>query len=457
MRVALVTILLWALHAAPTPAKDADPLETAIRSVLGKREGTVNVTVGMGNLPPAMKAQKGRLLKLVDALKRVLGDRVRVRHLDLTTPKGRVEARKLGLEPVVFATPVDDEIDETEGWMGLRVEVGAHEPFVFPVLAPEDDHANIAYEVLREIDLQTNPPAMGFTTPEEEAWKAEDFGGLFKPATASSIGLDKPVPKALQALVVVAPRDLSTNAVYHLEQYLLGGGRVVVLLNPLPGPSLFGEKPARVESGLRPWLKHLGVDVGQHGVGDQDNLGVFISNSQVVRFPYWPIVQMRTNDIAGAERYREMVLLRWPVSVSVDSSRIAKWRGVATTLATTSARGFLQPDLMKLRSEAVPETKRAPIPVAMSLRGTFTGMHAKAPEGVSTVAHRTQGRGHLIVIGDASTALKTWFVTRESSQAIRLLAQLNGESGLGLLRFLRTKLGTLMAPDELRALLGSGR
>lgn len=80
------------------------------------------------------------------------------------------------------------------------------------------------------------------------------------------------VPSNVDVLVVLKPRDLGERAVYHLDQYLMRGGRVIVCAgNYSIELDQMGIRAIPRDSGLEDWLAHFGVSVPMKLVLDERN------------------------------------------------------------------------------------------------------------------------------------------------------------------------------------------
>ncbi|HXV76074.1 MAG TPA: Gldg family protein [Candidatus Polarisedimenticolaceae bacterium] len=88
-----------------------------------------------------------------------------------------------------------------------------------------------------------------------------------------SVDLTGSVPTDVDVLVVLKPKAFDENEVFHLDQYLMRGGRVILCAaryEPQFSPSS-GLTVTPVDTGLEDWLAHFGVRIPQTLVLDDQN------------------------------------------------------------------------------------------------------------------------------------------------------------------------------------------
>jgi len=137
--------------------------------------------------------------------------------------------------------------------------------------------------------------------PPAEKWVFLDE--LEKTVTVENLPLTtEEIPDDLSLLIVLHPRGFSSRLKYAIDQYVLRGGRLVVLLDPnaridMTSPeNRFGQQP-QLASDLPELLKAWGVDynstkvVGDHMYGTQVNTG-----QGVMSFPMWMTFRSKSLD-----------------------------------------------------------------------------------------------------------------------------------------------------------------
>ncbi len=253
------------------------------------------------------------------------------------------------------------------------------------------------------------------------------------------------VPEGVDVLLLVAPQGLGEKELFAIDQYLMRGGAVVVLLTHYNlGLDNQGELALMpIEGRLNDLLAHYGVQTDTPVVMDVQNQlfvvpytryvqGQMIQDLLVKPYPYLIDVRaeaMASNHLAVAGL--PAVSLAWSSPLTVTAE--AQSRLQVTTLLHSSrkswlGKGFsitpnytLYPDL----GFAVPEATQ-PFTLAVSLQGSFTSYFADRPaplEASDTVTPTapltvSPDSARLVVIGSSE------FV---SDVVLRFATQLNGD------------------------------
>lgn len=227
----------------------------------------------------------------------------------------------------------------------------------------------------------TQAPQFNFMNPRQPTDQftvlASALEEVYGTGLRRSVDLEQPVDEKLGTLVVLAPRDWSEKKVFHLEQFLLRGGRVFLLMNPVDIDVAFGQRVPPRSSGLETWLKSIGVEVAPGVLVDFDPKGhgaAITGQGDFTRFEYWIRLQSenldRTNpglkDLDGTPLY-------FASEIVVDPKASEEAGRTVTTLATTSASGYRRGDAMGLNRRETKEGKAlGKHPVMVALQGTFT-------------------------------------------------------------------------------------
>lgn len=164
------------------------------------------------------------------------------------------------------------------------------------------------------------------------------------------------IPAGIDVLLVIHPAEISAKAMYAIDQFALGGGRVVAMVDPLSeaaerslGP---GAKPVPATSGLKPLFDAWGVDMAEDkAVGDMTtarrvNAGTE-SRPQAVEYPIWQILRpanFSTTDLIA--NGIEVMQLTSPGALSAKEGATTSF----TPLIQTSARADLV-DVEKIKGK----------------------------------------------------------------------------------------------------------
>jgi len=144
------------------------------------------------------------------------------------------------------------------------------------------------------------------TQSMREPWVVyEQLGQMFDieeiPAQATEL------PEALDVLVLVHPRDLDSALLYSVEQFVLGGGRLIVFLDPLAESDRGdpNDPMARMQAGsssdLGPLLEAWGVTYDPaRALGDLQ-YGVSSGGRRIISILSVPAAGMNASDIVSAD------------------------------------------------------------------------------------------------------------------------------------------------------------
>ncbi len=383
--------------------------------------GSRQILVGLGdpatikvfwhNVPEAAEGQRRDIEALLDEMEAVAGSRLNVRWIDLDSEDGQREAEDAGIQKVAVTAAREGEITAKDSYQSLLIEVGDKKETIADLL---NQGAQLEYEIVSRLHRMTHEtPVVGLVAPQpaynpfsggapsgrfsviQSQVLPDRYGDSFR----SSVKLDEPVAPDVRVLLVVAPEKLTDEQVYHLDQYLVGGGRVILLLDPIHADVGRPPNSEAVKSGLDDWLGHLGVTVESGVVGDYQWFLQRIQVRQTARgplgqlidYPYWPLLRQQDLDADNpAIRDFDGVPLFWPQALSLDMEKQTAAKREATILATTSEGGYRRPDLIGLDQprDHVTRDDLAKIPVMALLQGPMTSFWKGRPTPMEAAAKK---------------------------------------------------------------------
>ena len=279
-----------------------------------------------------------------------------------------------------------------------------------------------------------------------------------------SLQTGAPIKDDLSLVIVHRPENLGERQVYELDQYLMRGGRLLILLDNY---SLFDvDKPEAFSKGLQdnlvevrnlthnlgPWLANFGIDVHEGHVADTSH-AVASRYAQVSGPGGMPMVQQVEEPIPGVVLARELdsdqdatgqfnpdspvlagvgrVAMPFPAPITLeDPAEIAKKQPeaeVSGLLWTTDQAWIVQPDedgSVILRNDAPPlEAERGRFALAVGAHGEFRSFFAgkevparltpdgnEMPEmpGAAPKLDRSAKPGQLWVLADSDFPTDYW-------------------------------------------------
>ena len=209
--------------------------------------------------------------------------------------------------------------------------------------------------------------------------------------------LGGPVKPATDVLVVVEPTDLSEEALFHLDQFLMQGGTVVIASSAYKTTftqSFLSASPT--VTGLEEWLAHHGVTISNSMVLDRRNArfpipvtrevgGLTFQEIQMYDYPYF--VDVRSDGFTSESqitRNLDQVALSWVSPIEVDASSNQERTVTEIIHSTADSWTEMSPDLMPRTSadggpayQTLGET--AAHTLAVTIEGRFNSFFEESP------------------------------------------------------------------------------
>ncbi len=263
-------------------------------------------------------------------------------------------------------------------------------------------------ELLMQLQMQGQMPPQ--PPPEFE----EIARALEREYAVERIDLGKPVAAGIDALLLIRPESLDDQARYHVDQYLMRGGRVVLATGAFKTSfSRNGLEVVPMTTGLEEWLAHFGVTIEKTLVLDDRNQPLPIPERRMTPFgaietwamePYPYLVEVRDEGLVQRDVAARVdaVGIYWGSPVVAKPKEGAEFEVVE--LLRSSARSWTDDDTMKAGQvgyEVPPEV--APSTLAVALSGRFTSFYAgREDDGRNDVPLARSPETKLVVIGNAA-------------------------------------------------------
>lgn len=163
------------------------------------------------------------------------------------------------------------------------------------------------------------------------------------------------VPSNVDALVVLAPKDLTDKQIFAIDQFLMKGGTVIMATSPIGiTREQRGFRSETYKSGLNEWLGHHGVEVKSQLVMDKRSggypslrervvQGITIKEPYLTQYPLFVDVRQDglNQDNMISSRLGE-INMAWTSPVTVDESK--QTDRTVTTLLTSSDESWTTTD-----------------------------------------------------------------------------------------------------------------
>ena len=285
----LVLILVNAVFARTTARIDLTEeglhtLTDGSVGLLASLEDPAQIKVYWHNIPEDAETERLALEALLEEMRTAANGKLQVRWVDLDDDDGQQEAQDDGVQRYTFTAQREGELRAVEGYAALVIEVGDDQQQIPQLIGVRE---LMEYELVTRIHRMTTREetviGLVMDRPAANPFMAQAAaGGRFRrleailtrqdqAAIRTTINLDEPVPPDVDVLIVLAPESWSEQRAYHLEQYVLRGGRVMLLLDPVHADVLEAPPGQPTRSGLEDWLAHLGIQVQSGVVGDFEN------------------------------------------------------------------------------------------------------------------------------------------------------------------------------------------
>lgn len=376
-------------------------LSDGTRRILEKLEDPAAVKVFWGGIPARFDSTRRYLQALLEEMQGVAGDRLRVEWVDMDDEEGPKEAAKYEIEEWSFGSRSGGEQRVSKGYMSFVVEMGGEKAAVFNAFFSYEEKLEfILASTLAQRSSQgrpvlaivtSAPPASPFSPRQPGRFTVlqqtltETYGSSLR----TYLTLDDPIPSEVDVLFLPGPKNLEPKQVYHVEQFVLRGGRLLLYLDPANIDNVwraqFGAEPDA--SGLEDWLAHLGVTIERGAIGDFDSKAVTRyplppDGKEWRTYAYWFMTDPSQHDETNpVTRDLPPVTLFWPAPISVDEARQAEAGRTVKVLMRTSASGYRRPDLVNLNQalESGEGKSLESLPLLLMIDGPMTSFWKGKP------------------------------------------------------------------------------
>lgn len=336
-----------------TPALDVteykeNTLSDGTLNILKKLPDRVRVKAYFSKeFPPEGSVFFDRVRDLITQIERVSDGRVAVDWLDPTKADVAIDARKAGIMPREFPIPRNDRYEQVSIYLGLEIRCADRAPKILPFVDP----VNPEYEIARALSslAEDKPTVIGFFTREpgeppsvpgfemppspERIFHVfrEQLKQRFKVRDIDNLKYGDPVPEDISVLVVGRPTDIDERERFEIDQYLMNGGRVLIL-NDHHQNDIRGAQPyKKITTGIEPLLQKWGVQIpADRLVIDQacETLQVRMQTIQgvqprIVQYPYWVAISKQSDGASAKHpitKQLQGVTLMWasPIDLTAD-------------------------------------------------------------------------------------------------------------------------------------------
>jgi gliding-associated putative ABC transporter substrate-binding component GldG len=334
-------------------------------------------------------------------------------HYEFINPEGEKnerEAQQAGIPPVEVQIVKEDKFEVKRAFLGL-VMMYEDKKEVLPVI---QNLGSLEYDISAAIKRLTSrtKKRIGYTIGHQETAltsmqrASQEINAQYESVPVDLSSNTAEIPQDLAALLIIAPQTkFSDTAKYHIDQYLMRGGKVAFLLNKMNVDLSAQYKVARsVDIGLEDLLENYGIRINSDLIRDaqcanitvMQNQGQFQMRSQIP-FPYLPnaVNVDRSNPIV-----KDLQGLIFYFVSSLDTTLAANKGLKAEVLVRSSKHSGRQSGFVMLdpfHRYTPEELAESNIPMAAVVSGSFKSFF----EGKSLVPQTTKSPDtRVIVVGD---------------------------------------------------------
>lgn len=385
-------------------------LSAGTKAVLAQLPDDVDVSfywsTTQANVPAAIRSHSRRVRDLLDTMRTQSGSKIEVNDVDpLPDTDEELAALRDGLQRVPMSS--GDSF-----YLGATFRRG--ERFGAIPYFDVRNERQAEYDIAVALNglARTTTPKIGILSPLLPATSASQereglsFVSELKQAYDVAVipFFGDSLPEGLDVLVLIDATVLKEQMLYAIDQFVMDGGNLIVLLDPYlrlhEASNLTSPSPSEEINDISDLLLHYGVRyAGGKVVGDA-NLGTPVADERggTLSYPYWLRVTETSPGHAVSASLNELLFIEPGELILKDGAN-------TLALVTTSAQsGALPRD--DIAGESPPELavnftredKRRII--AAALRGPFTSAFSKPPQAAAQHRARTLREGVVFVVAD---------------------------------------------------------
>ncbi len=387
------------------------------------------------DLPAQVRSHANYLKDILLEYKEYSEGRVYYEQLDPSTDeKIKDEARRLKVQQAQLSVYEKTKASVSESYLGVAFQYGGKLesiPFV-------TDVGNLEYEISSTIRrLTSKKKKVGVTSGHGEPSTYQGLRAMndsLKDYEVTPVDLAEgknPVPPDIDVLMMVGPtQPLAEKAKYELDQFLMSGKSLVVLVDGMTletprGQMPPGQQPPRIaranQVGIKEMLEYYGAKLSNDLIFDKQNARVVLPASGGRRvftnYPGFPVVT-NFNKESPITRDMQGLIPIFPSSVELTKAVTDGKEGLSGAVLASSSKaswrqtGFFLFDPMR---QPKPTKELGPFSLAVYVQGTFkswfSGRSVPKPGPANPMQEKKEtpdGKGkkspksaRLVVIGDS--------------------------------------------------------
>lgn len=324
-----------------------------------KSEVTATVYVTEDGVPAEMAEQRKQLRNLLMEYRAVSGNRINFTFKDPSAdPEALRKAEQAGVPPVQMQTMSNAEFSVKEGYFGLVLQYQGKNQ-VIPVIQL---NLSLEYALTNAINklAQVNVPVIGVVAAAGNPFMGEQghFQAVAKLMQEEGYTVRTIDPSRMRdsdtsgvkLLMVMQPEELSEEALYRIDQFVMEGGKLFVAASGVQLDQRSGNAMPRSPN-INSLLENYGVRIEQDLLEDWGNgrqRGFMTQRGPVRRTDPFTIEATDLSDTATITAKIPSMVLLFPSSISRSASGTS---ATVETLISTSERTRRQETMFNLQGE----------------------------------------------------------------------------------------------------------
>ena len=214
----------------------------------------------------------------------------------------------------------------------------------------------------------------------------ESFYGNMMPVKADT----DPIPSNISILVIVSPKSFTDMEKYHIDQFIMGGGKVILAMSgvDINFNNLMGTPKA---PDVLSFFQNYGIDIKPDLIFDSKNYIPFrqpVNMIQVMELPY-PVWLASVSENLSQESLMtqnfQFLVFPWASSVNIVNEKIREGKTIQLAASSSqswvkSSEFYISPEILKNSLDEPRESNSTQsIPLAYYVKGKFDSFYKGKP------------------------------------------------------------------------------
>ncbi|MBI5183652.1 MAG: GldG family protein [Nitrospinae bacterium] len=359
-------------------------IATATKKIVGELDDIVNINVYFSRELPSHLADLERQIKdILSEYKAYAGRNLMIDYIDPSEdPQLERKVQMLGIPQIQLNVIEKDRAQVRNAYMGIAV-LYEDKKEVIPLV---QNVVNLEYDLTSAINKVTSEEVKGvgflYGTDDMEERYSSITTELKKGYKVSKVDIrdGKKIKDDIDTLVLVSPRDMKEREKYEIDQFLMRGGRLILLVDPVTRETN-GLSASILHSGIDDMLSHYGIKINKDLVLDSNSEYATFQSGFMrfsVPYPFWPKISTQgfINDHPIVNRLGAIVF-PWTASIEILKEKTGDSK--VTELIKSSDRSWTQTGYFNLSPPQrfnVESEKMKSYTLAALLSGRFKSFYA---------------------------------------------------------------------------------